>query len=173
MLSSRTTCVFYVSVWWMYNRYNNDLVIHSLWQTLTSARARRVWTEVPVRTEWTSIDATVLKGTREWAVRPVRTYSLTLLAALSNTRQHDFLLEIPYKNIAFKYHWFLYGAWMVLGGIMANAIWMVSEWFFEWYFEWYFGFFVPFSGIEWYFKLLLRVPLSPADISLILNGIQW
>ena len=41
------------------------------------------------------------------------------------------------------------------------------------YFEWYFGFFVPFSGIEWYFKLPLTVPLSPADISLILNGIQW
>ena len=49
---------------------------------------------------------------------------------------------------------------------------MVSEWFYELYFEWYFGFFVQFSGIEWYFKLPLRVPLSPANISLILNGIQ-
>ena len=46
---------------------------------------------------------------------------------------------------------------------------MVSEWFYEWYF----GFFVPFSGIEWYFKLPFRVLLSPAEISLILNGIQW
>ena len=27
--------------------------------------------------------------------------------------------------------------------------------------------------IEWYFKLPLRVPLSPAEISSILNGIQW
>ena len=25
------------------------------------------------------------------------------------------------------------------------------------------GFFVPFSGIEWYFKLLLTVPLSPTE----------
>ena len=51
---------------------------------------------------------------------------------------------------------------------------MISEWFYEWYFEWYFGFFVPFSGIEWYYKLPLTVPyLSPADVSLILNGIQW
>ena len=31
-----------------------------------------------------------------------------------------------------------------------------------------FGFFVPFNGIEWYIKLPLRVPLSPAEISL--NG---
>ena len=46
---------------------------------------------------------------------------------------------------------------------------MVSEWFFEWYSEWHFGFFEPFSGIEWYFKLPMRVPLSPADISLILT----
>ena len=36
------------------------------------------------------------------------------------------------------------------------------------FFEWYFGFFIPFSGIEWYFKLPLRVLLSPAEISL--NG---
>ena len=49
---------------------------------------------------------------------------------------------------------------------------MVSEWFFE-YFESYFGFFVPFSGIKWYFKLPFRVPPSPAEIALILNGIQW
>ena len=26
---------------------------------------------------------------------------------------------------------------------------------------------------EWYFGSPLRVPLSPAEISLILNGIQW
>ena len=31
-------------------------------------------------------------------------------------------------------------------------------------FEWYFGFFVPFNGTEWYFKLPLRVPLSPTEI---------
>ena len=43
----------------------------------------------------------------------------------------------------------------------------------------YFGLCVPFSGIEWYLKLplSLRVPLSPAEISLngpmVLNGIQW
>ena len=30
-----------------------------------------------------------------------------------------------------------------------------------------------FSGNEWYFKLQLRVPLSPAEISLVLKGIQW
>ena len=41
----------------------------------------------------------------------------------------------------------LNGIWIVLGGTKAKDIWMVSEWFFEWYF----GFFVPFSGIEWYF----------------------
>ena len=29
------------------------------------------------------------------------------------------------------------------------------------------------SGIEWYFKLPLRLPLSPAEIALILNGNQW
>ena len=40
---------------------------------------------------------------------------------------------------------------------------------FELYFEWYFGFFVPLSGIEWYFKLPFRVPLSPAEMSLILK----
>ena len=38
-------------------------------------------------------------------------------------------------------------------------------------------FFVPSNGIEWYFKLPLRVPLSPAEISLIgpmvLNGTEW
>ena len=53
---------------------------------------------------------------------------------------------------------------MVLGGIMAKGIWMVSEWCFEWYF----GLFVMFSGIEWYFKLPLRVPLGPTEI--LLNG---
>ena len=45
--------------------------------------------------------------------------------------------------------------------------------------ELYFGFFVPFSGIEWYFKLPFRVPLSPADrniidtewYSMVINGI--
>ena len=61
---------------------------------------------------------------------------------------------------------------MALVGIMAKGIWMVCEWFFEWYF----GFFIPFSGIECYLKLPLRVPLSPAEISfnspMILNGIQ-
>ena len=40
-----------------------------------------------------------------------------------------------------------------------------------------FEFFVPFNGIEWYFKLPLTVPLSPSEIPLngpmILNGIQW
>ena len=50
---------------------------------------------------------------------------------------------------------------------------MVSECFLMIYFEWYFGFFVRFSGIEWYFKLPFRELLSPAEISLILNGIQW
>ena len=44
-------------------------------------------------------------------------------------------------------------------------------------FELYFGFFLPFSGIEWYFKLPLRVPLSPAEISLngsmVLNDTEW
>ena len=43
--------------------------------------------------------------------------------------------------------------------------------------EFYFGFFVPFSGIEWYFKLPLRVPLSPAEISLngpmVLTDTEW
>ena len=54
---------------------------------------------------------------------------------------------------------------------MANGIRMVSEG----YFELYFGFCVPFSGIEWYLRLPLRVyiPLSPAEISLMPNGIQW
>ena len=51
---------------------------------------------------------------------------------------------------------------MVLRGIMAKGILMVSKK------KFYFGFFVPFCGIEWYFKLPLRVPLSPAEISL--NG---
>ena len=41
----------------------------------------------------------------------------------------------------------------------------------------YFGFFVPFSGIEWYFKLPLTVPLSPAEMSLngpmVLNDTEW
>ena len=50
-----------------------------------------------------------------------------------------------------------------------NGIWMV--------FEWYFGFFVPFSDIEWYFKLPLRVPLSPAEMllngSMVLNDTEW
>ena len=36
---------------------------------------------------------------------------------------------------------------------------------------------MPFRGIEWYFKLLLRVPLSPIEISLndpmILNATEW
>ena len=65
---------------------------------------------------------------------------------------------------------------------------MVFEWsygvlrprVFEWYligFVDFFGFFVPFSGIGWYFKLPLRVPLSPAEISLngpmVLNDIEW
>ena len=49
---------------------------------------------------------------------------------------------------------------------------MVSEFFLERHF----GFFVPFSGIEWYFKLPLRVPPSPTEISLngpmVLKGIQ-
>ena len=44
-------------------------------------------------------------------------------------------------------------------------------------FELYFGFSDPFSGTEWYLKLPLRVPLSPAEISLngsmVLNGIKW
>ena len=41
-------------------------------------------------------------------------------------------------------------------------------------FEWYFGFFVPF---KWYFKLPLRVPLSPTEMSLngpmVLNDTEW
>ena len=40
-----------------------------------------------------------------------------------------------------------------------------------------FGFFIPFSGIEWYYKLPLRVPLSPTEISLngpmVLNDTEW
>ena len=44
-------------------------------------------------------------------------------------------------------------------------------------FEWYFKFFVPFNGIEWYFKLPLTVPLSPTEISLngpmVLNDTEW
>ena len=43
---------------------------------------------------------------------------------------------------------------------------MVSEWFCNDIF----CFVVPFSGIEWYFKLPLRVPLSPVEISL--NGTE-
>jgi len=43
-------------------------------------------------------------------------------------------------------------------------------------FEWY-GFFVPFKGINWYFKLSLRVPSSPTKIllrgPLVLNDTQW
>ena len=42
--------------------------------------------------------------------------------------------------------------------------------------ELYFGFRVPFSGIGWYFKLPLRVPMSP-KISLndpiVLNDNEW
>ena len=53
-----------------------------------------------------------------------------------------------------------------------NGIWMVSEWYLN-FFEWYFGFCVTFSGIEWYLKLPLRIPLIPAEISLMLNDIQW
>ena len=41
----------------------------------------------------------------------------------------------------------------------------------------YFDIFVPFSGIEWYFKLPLRVPLSHADTSfngpMVLNDTEW
>ena len=44
-------------------------------------------------------------------------------------------------------------------------------------FELYFGFFVSFSGIEWYFKLPLTVPLSPTEILLnsqmVLNDTEW
>ncbi len=36
---------------------------------------------------------------------------------------------------------------------------------------------IPFSGIEWYFKLPLRLPLSPTKISLhgpmVLNDTEW
>ena len=38
-------------------------------------------------------------------------------------------------------------------------------------FELYFGFFVPFSVIEWYFKLPLTVPLSSTEIPF--NGAEW
>ena len=52
---------------------------------------------------------------------------------------------------------------------------------FEWYLNCFVNeildFFVPFCGIEWYFKLPLRVPLSPAEISLngpmVLNDTEW
>ena len=82
--------------------------------------------------------------------------------------------HIPYKKIPFKYHW------MVLGSIMANSIWMVSEWYLNGFLndildfvyhsmasqitvesttescwkiiEWY-------NGIQWY--------------SMVFNGIQW
>ena len=74
-------------------------------------------------------------------------------------------IKIPFIDFWMVFEWYLNDP----SGIMAKGIWMVSEWFFEWYF----GFFVPFSGIEWYFKLPLRVPMSPTEISLILNGIQW
>ena len=41
----------------------------------------------------------------------------------------------------------------------------------------YFGLIVPFNGIEWYFKLSLRVPLNPIEISLngplVLNDTEW
>jgi len=71
---------------------------------------------------------------------------------------HSRSVHVPYKNIPFKY------LSMFLEGIMHKGIWMVSQWIFEWYI----GFLVPFSGIEWYFKLPLRVPLSSVEISLIL-----
>ena len=69
---------------------------------------------------------------------------------LRNCNELVFSNTVPLKSIRglkipFKYHWIIFnGTWMVLGGIMAKGIWMVSEWFFEWYF----GFFVPSSGIE-------------------------
>ena len=74
--------------------------------------------------------------------------------------------RLPLQKIAFKYHSNTIDFWM--------CFWMVLEWSYGVLigFEWYFGFFVPFSGIEWYFKLPLRVSLN-AEISLILNGIQW
>ena len=44
-------------------------------------------------------------------------------------------------------------------------------------FDLYFGFFVPFSGIEWYFKLPLTVPLSSSEIPLngpvVRNDTEW
>ena len=44
-------------------------------------------------------------------------------------------------------------------------------------FLYYVGFFVPFSGIEWWFILPLKIPLSPVEISLngsmVLNDTQW
>ena len=58
---------------------------------------------------------------------------------------------------------------MALGRVIAKGIWMV--------FEFYLGFFVPFSGIVWYFKLPLTVPLSPTEIPLngpkVLNDTEW
>jgi len=53
----------------------------------------------------------------------------------------------------------------------------------EWYFEWYFGFCVPFSGIEWYHKLPLRVYICTTEscwniidaewYSMVFNGIPF
>ena len=39
-------------------------------------------------------------------------------------------IQITFQ-ISVVFEWFLNGTWMVLGGIMANGILMVSEWFFN------------------------------------------
>ena len=97
------------------------------------------------------------------------------VASVTRVSFNRLLVGCPYKNsiqTPFKYYWFLNGTWMVHG-----LFWpMVFEWYLN-VFEWYFAFFVPFSGVEWYFKLPLWVPLSPAEILLndptVLNYTEW
>ena len=87
------------------------------------------------------------------------------------------LPDDPYTNIPFKYHW------MVLGGIMANGIWMASEWYLN-------GFFMILCiqcTVQWYWMVSKITVENTTEscwntiecsngtqwYSMVFNGIQW
>ena len=76
----------------------------------------------------------------------------------------------PLQKIPFKYHW------MVLGGIMAKGIWMVSEWYLNDILESLYRSMVL-NGIlnyHWlYHWVLLKYHWMVQWYWMILNGIQW
>ena len=81
-----------------------------------------------------------------------------------DTRVHG-----PFDQIPFKYHW------TVLGGIIANGIWMVSEWYFDYILDSLYRSMVL-NGIlnyHWEYHWVLLKYHWIVQYWMVLSGIEW